>query len=59
MTNDKERYVQKKSGETQMGLLYLAYFIYNLYISFAVWVLNERLDCKSMEIKWYKYMKMV
>ena len=19
--------------------------------------LNERLDCKSMEIKWYKYMK--
>jgi hypothetical protein len=22
-----------------------------------VWVLNERLDCKSMEIKWYKYMK--
>ena len=23
----------------------------------SVWVLNERLNCKSMEIKWYKYMK--
>ena len=22
-----------------------------------MWVLNERLNCKSMEIKWYKYMK--
>ena len=26
-------------------------------LSFAVWVLNEQLDCKSMEIKWYKYIK--
>ena len=27
------------------------------FVSFAVWVLNERLDSKSMEIKWYKYIK--
>jgi len=23
----------------------------------SVWELTEQLDCKSMEIKWYKYMK--
>ena len=26
-------------------------------VSFAVWELSGRLDCKSMEIKWYKHMK--
>jgi len=26
-------------------------------VSFAVWELNEQLDCKSMEIKWYIYTK--
>jgi len=29
-----------------------------LSVSFcSVWELNEQLYCKSMEIKWYKYMK--
>jgi hypothetical protein len=40
--------------------IYIYIYIYRgiiICVSFVVWVLNERLNYKSMEIKWYKYMK--